>query len=92
MSLVICCSTTVNIITLACQFKRIITPVAAYRYNIQMSGDTNNLITLAHLCITTVIVQIDCFKSKLLCYLKTFFQCLGRTFSKGLILGVSDKL
>ena len=58
-ALVICCSTTVNIITLACQFKRIITPVATYRYNIQMSGDTNNLITLAHLCITTAYFLIS---------------------------------
>ena len=32
--------------TSTCQFKRIIAPVAAYRYNIQMSGDTNNLIKM----------------------------------------------
>ena len=89
---IIRCTTTIYIITLAGQFKRIMCPVAAYRNNIQMSGDTYDFFAFSHFCISTVIIQVHSVEAKLLCYFKSFTESLGRSFTKGHSFCGSTKL
>ena len=83
-SLIVCRSAAIDVVAITRQGKRIVCPVTAGRDHIQMSCDTNDLIPLAHFCITTVIVEIDGAKAQSLCDLKSHTKRLCRSFAKWL--------
>ena len=89
---VIGCSTAINIVTLSCQLKWIIGPVSSYRYNVEMSGNTYDFFALAHLCITTVVVQIYCLETEFFCNFKSLFKRFRRSLAKWHSLCRSAKL
>ena len=91
-SFVICGSSAVYVVPFACQHKWVISPVTAYRNNIQVSCDADDFLSLAHLCITAVIVQVHSLKAKLLCDLKSHLKCFGRAFPKWHSLFCRSKL
>ena len=81
-SLIICRTTSINMVSITGKSKRIICPVTAYRHNIKMSGNSNDFLSFSHLCISTVIVQIYGLKTKFISNLKAFLQSLCRSFTK----------
>ena len=80
-------STSVYMVAFTGKLKWIISPVTTHWHDIQMSGDSNDLIALTHFCIATVVVQVYGFKTKLIGNLETFFQGFCRAFTERLSFG-----
>ena len=72
--------------------ERIVGPVSAYRNDIQMTGDADDLIALAHFGITTVVIQVYGFKAKFFGDLQSLFQGFCRALTKWLSLGRGTEL
>ena len=91
-SLVICGSTSVNMVTFSGKFERIISPVTADRNDIKMSCNTDDFFAFAHLSIAAVIVQVYGLESEFIGNLECFLKYLCRAFAKRHSLCRSPKL
>ena len=69
---IICRSTSIYIISFACQHERIITPISTNRHDIQMSRESYDFFAFAHLRVTAIIVQIYGMKTKFFCNFQSF--------------------
>ena len=72
--------------------ERIVGPVSAYRNDIQMTGDADDLIALTHFGITAVVIQVYGFKAKFFGNLQSLFQGFCRTLTKWFSLGRGTEL
>ena len=75
-------STSVYMVAFTGKLKWIISPVTTHWHDIQMSGDSNDLIALTHFCITAVVIQIYSLEAKFSGNFKSLFQSFGRSLTK----------
>ena len=69
-------------VAISCQLKWIVGPVTTYRYNIKMTCNTYDFLAFSHFGVTTVIIKIYGFKTKLSGNFKPDLKCLFRSFSE----------
>ena len=62
-------------VAISCQLKWIVGPVTTYRYNIKMTCNTYDFLAFSHFGVTTVIIKIYGFKTKLSGNFKPDLKC-----------------